>query len=67
MRSAMTSGTTVSSSENRLALAGREPRASTVIDAPSGGRSWDGGGPGGVCACAVAVIATIAAVIIAAR
>ena len=56
MRSAMTSGTTVSSSENRLALAGSSPSASTVIEAPSGGRSWDGGG-GGVWACARAATA----------
>ena len=66
MRSAMTSGTAVSRSENRLALDGSVPRASTVIDAPSGGRSWDAGGGDGVCARAAAPSPT-SATIIAAR
>ena len=40
MRSPITSGTVVRSGK-RLALVGRPPSASTVIHAPSGGRSWD--------------------------
>jgi len=55
MRSAITSGTMVSSSAYTFALDGSSASASTVISAPSGGRSSNGSGG---CAAAGAASAT---------